>query len=253
MQVVILAGGFGTRLSEETKKIPKPMVRIAGIPILIHIICCYLKYDFCDFIICSGYKSKIIENYFKKKIRISKKYKSKNNIIIKNLLKKIKSIKIINTGLKTQTGARLKKISKYLNKIDNNFFFTYGDGLCDLDLKKLKKFHLKYNKLATITAVRPKPRYGKLKIRGNKVLEFSEKDPLKESWINGGFAIFNKYFFKYLSNKNSLVLEKEPLTKLAKDKNLIAFKHKGFWQPMDTLRDKNTLENLLLKSKAPWL
>lgn len=220
MKVVILAGGQGTRLAEYTKKIPKPMVKISKIPILEHIIKHYAKYGFKDFYIAAGYKQNIIKNYFQKK---------------KNRL----NINVIDTGQKTMTGGRLKRLKKYLEK--ETFLMTYGDGLADLNIKKLIKFHKKNQNIATLTAVRPPARFGAIKINGKKVSYFKEKSKLDEGWINGGFFVFEPKIFKYIKNDNTF-LEKEPLSKLGKLKQLNAFKHKGFWQCMDTIRDKEILE-----------
>jgi glucose-1-phosphate cytidylyltransferase len=227
MKVVILAGGYGTRLSEYTKKIPKPMVKILNIPILERIIKHYSNYKFREFIIAGGYKEKIIRDYFK------------------NRLKHL-DIKIINTGIKTMTGGRLKRLSNFLQ--DETFMMTYGDGLSDIDLKKLLKFHYKNKKKVTMTAVRPPARFGYLKLKGNEVKYFKEKSKTEEGWINGGFFVMEPNFLKYIK-KDSTYLEREPLENLAKKRGLAAFQHKGFWQCMDTLRDKNNLEKLLKKNK----
>ena len=221
MKVVILAGGLGTRISEYTKTIPKPMIPINSVPILIHLINHYRRYDFNEFYIAVGYKSKVIKEYFKK-----------------NKLKNCK-INIIDTGLKTMTGGRLKRLSKYLDK--DTFLMTYGDGLSNVNLKNLIKFHKKKNKLMTLTAVRPPARFGAIKIINNKVKYFKEKSSLDEGWINGGFFVVEPKFIKYIRNDKTY-LEKEPFEKMTKKKQLVAFKHKGFWQCMDTLRDKEILE-----------
>ena len=220
---VILAGGMGTRLSEYTKLIPKPMVKINNKPIIIYIIEYYLKYGVKNFIIASGYKSKILEKYF-------------NKIKNKNF-----NIKIVFTGLNTKTGLRIKKLQKYIN--GENFFLTYGDGLCSVNLNKLYNFHLKNKKIATMTAVHPPARFGEIYFKKNLIQKFEEKNQLNEGWINGGFFIFKKNFFKYLGNKN-IMLERDPIKKLVKKKQIVAFKHKGFWTCMDNLRDKINLENL---------
>ena len=229
MKVVILCGGLGSRLAEETKKIPKPMVKIGGKPILVHIITIYQKYGFNEFILASGYKSKVIEKYFNKK----------------------KNINVVNTGLNTLTGKRLYKLKNFFKK-DENFMLTYGDGLSSQNLTKLLKFHEKNKKIATVTAVRPPVRFGELKITNNNVTSFREKLQSRGSWINGGFFVFNYRIFNYINDKNSM-LEVEPINKLVKNKELNAFKHQGFWQCMDTLRDKNFLNNLLKRRKAPWI
>ena len=220
MKVVILAGGFGTRLSEYTKSIPKPMVKINGKPILVYIIEHYLKYGFNDFYIALGYKGNYIKNFFKKN-----KFNCKINLI--------------DTGLKTMTGGRLKRLKK---KIKNEtFLLTYGDGVSDVNLQKLVKFHKKKNKLITLTAVRPPARFGAIKIKGNKVKTFKEKSKLDEGWINGGFFVVEPKFLNFIKNDKTF-LEREPLEKASKKNQLLAFKHNGFWQCMDTKRDKDYLE-----------
>ncbi len=225
MKVVILAGGFGTRLSEYTKSIPKPLVSIAKEPMLIHIMRLYEKYGFKEFIIALGYKGSLIKKYFKKK---------KFNW----------NIKLVDTGLKTMTGGRIKRLKKYIG--NETFLLTYGDGLSDLNLHNLIKLHKKKKKIATLTAVRPPARFGAIKINGSQVNYFKEKSKLDEGWINGGFFVFEPEIFKYIKNDKTF-LEKEPMQKLSKKKQLIAFKHKGFWQCMDTLRDKKILEEKFKK------
>jgi glucose-1-phosphate cytidylyltransferase len=226
MKVVILAGGFGTRISEYTKTIPKPMIKINRIPILIHIINYYKKFDFNEFYIAIGYKSKIIKDYFKK-------YKIKNC-----------KINLIETGRNTMTGGRLKRLKKYLG--NDTFLMTYGDGLSNVNLKNLIKFHKKNRKIMTLTAVRPPARFGAIKIKNNKVKYFREKSNLDEGWINGGFFVIEPKIFKYIKDDKTY-LERSPLEKIAKQGKLTAFKHYGFWQCMDTLRDKEILEKKLKK------
>ena len=221
MKVVILAGGLGTRISEYTKIIPKPMIPINDVPILIHIINHYRKYNLNKFYIAVGYKSKIIKDYFKKK-----KFKDCK-------------INIIDTGLKTMTGGRLKRLSKYLGK--ETFLMTYGDGVSNINLKKLIKFHKRKKKIMTLTAVRPPARFGAIKITNNIVKYFKEKSNLDEGWINGGFFVIEPDLFKYIKNDKTY-LERGPLEKIASQGELVAFKHYGFWQCMDTLRDKEILE-----------
>lgn len=240
MHTVFLAGGMGTRLSEETHKIPKPMIKIGKYPILFHIMKHYSDFNFNKFIVCGGYKY----NYIKKKIFQNK-----------NLIKKKKfnwDVNIINTGLKTQTGARIKKIKKYL-KDEKLFFMTYGDGVANVNIKKILQFHKKHKKIATLTAVRPLPRFGNITLNKNKVSSFSEKDRLKEGWINGGFFVLNKEVFDYIDNRENCIFEREPLQNLSKNGQLMAYKHEGFWHPMDTLRDKNYLNQLCKKKKLNWL
>ena len=225
MKLVILAGGKGTRLSEYTKTIPKPMVSIKGKPLILYIINHYYKFGVREVIIATGYKHKIIKEYFKKKI-----------------IKKLK-IKVVNTGLNTLTGLRLKRLKKYFNK-NEIFYLTYGDGVSDINIKKLLKFHKKNKKIATLTAVHPPARFGELKLKKNKLVEFNEKPQLTDGWINGGFFVFNEKIFKYLTNKNSM-LEREFIQKLIKNNNLNAYKHESFWMCMDTSRDKQVLEKIL--------
>lgn len=228
MRVVILAGGLGTRISEYTKTIPKPMIKIKNKPILRIIIDHYMNYGFNDFYIALGYKGNVIRNYF-------------NNNRIKNC-----KINLINTGENTMTGGRIKRLKRFLK--DERFMLTYGDGVSNLNLKKLLNFHKKNKKLVTLTAVRPPARFGAIKIRGNRVNYFKEKSKLDEGWINGGFFVIEPEFLKYIKNDQTF-LEKEPLEKVAKKKQLMAFKHTDFWQCMDTKRDKENLEKIINKIK----
>ncbi len=229
MKVVILAGGKGTRLSEYTKKIPKPMVKIGGKPILSHIIDYYSLFGVDEFIIASGYKHSVIKNYYKNK----------------------KRIKVINTGVNSLTGKRIKLLEKFFKK-NEIFFLTYGDGLSNINLNKLLNFHIKNKKIFTLTAVHPPARFGELTIKNKNILKFQEKPQLVQGWINGGFFVVNSSIFKILSKKN-VMLEREPIQKLIKKKQLAAFKHEKFWYCMDNLRDKNVLEKLIKQKKAPWL
>lgn len=222
MKVVILAGGLGTRISEYTKTIPKPMIKIKKKPIICHIIDHYKKFGFEEFYIAAGYKSYVLKNYFKKK----KNFK----------------IKIIDTGKNTMTGGRLKRLKNYLK--DETFLMTYGDGVSNINLNKLIKYHRKTKKLVTLTAVRPPARFGALKIKNGRVLYFKEKSKLDESWINGGFFVMEPEFLKFIKNDQTY-LEREPLENICKKNQLAAFKHPGFWQCMDTKRDKDFLEKVL--------
>ena len=226
MKVVLLAGGFGTRLSEYTSSIPKPMIKIDGKPILLYIIKFYAKYGFRNFYIALGYKGEVIRKFFKKKIP--------------NL-----NINLIDTGKNTMTGGRLKRLEKYIG--NETFMMTYGDGLCNVNLNKLLKFHKKNKKMATVTAVRPPARFGAIKLKGQYVNYFKEKSSLDEGWINGGFFVIEPEFLKLIKNDNTY-LEREPLENISKRKQLVAFKHKGFWQCMDTKRDKDKLD-MILKSR----
>lgn len=224
MKVVILAGGRGSRLSEYTSSIPKPMVKIVGVPILKRIIGIYKNYGFKEFIVASGYKSEIIKSYFKKN----------------------KNIKVIFTGKNTMTGGRIKRLEKLLKK--ERFLLTYGDGLCDINIKKLIKFHKKNKNIVTLTAVRPPARFGGIKISRNKVKYFKEKSSLDEGWINGGFFVMEPKFLNFIKNDKTF-LEQEPFKILTKKNELLAFKHEGFWQCMDTLRDKKILEDKVKEKK----
>jgi glucose-1-phosphate cytidylyltransferase len=257
MYTVILCGGLGTRLSEETSQIPKPMVKIGNYPILFHIMRLYSKYKYKKFILSSGYKSEIIKNFFlnlnynlDKDLKIKYKNNFKEIFLKKNFLDW--DVNIFNTGLKSMTGARIKKLYKFLRK-EENFFMTYGDGLSDVNFKDLYKFHISHGKVATMTAVRPLPRFGKLEISKNNIVnKFREKDQLTEGWINGGFFVLNKKIFDYIEDSENCVFEKKPLTQLSKAQQLMAYKHEGFWQPMDTLRDKLYLEKLEKSNNRPW-
>ena len=236
MKLVILAGGLGTRLAEETDFVPKPMVLIGDKPILWHIIKYYSAFNFSEFIICGGYKIEIIKNFFKK-------LKSKTNELERSW-----KVKVINTGKNSNTGERLKKIKKY---IDGVFCLTYGDGLSNVNINTLVNFHKKNKAITTLTAVKPESRFGKIVFNGNKVSKFLEKDVLTENWINGGFFVCQKEVFKYLNKKNT-IFESDTLSLLAKKNKLAAYKHKDFWYCMDTLRDKRHLNNIWLCNKAPW-
>ena len=230
MKVVILAGGFGTRLSEYTYSIPKPMVKVGNKPILIHIMKHFAKYGFKDFCIALGYKGQFIKKYFK-----NNKFKNWN-------------IELVDTGKNTMTGGRLKRLKKIISS--KRFFLTYGDGVSDVNLKKLKSFHIKNKKMVTLTAVRPPARFGALKISGKKVKYFKEKSKMDEGWINGGFFIMEPEFINFIKNDKTF-LEKEPLEKVTKMNELLAYKHQGFWQCMDTKRDKDKLDLIFkLKSKT---
>ena len=230
MKVVLLAGGFGTRLSEYTKTIPKPMIDIGGKPMLLYIMEQYAKYGFKDFYIALGYRGELIKKFF------NKKFFDWN-------------INLIETGINTMTGGRLKRLKNYIGK--ETFMMTYGDGLSNVNLKKLLKFHKKNNKLVTLTAVRPPARFGVIKFKGHCVSYFKEKSKLDEGWINGGFFVMEPEFLKFIKNDNTY-LEREPLEKVTRKKQLVAFKHKGFWQCMDTKRDKDKLNEILNSKKIKF-
>ena len=227
MKVVILAGGLGTRISEYTKTIPKPMIPINGKPLIYYIMKHYAKYGFKDFYIALGYKGKIIKDYFNKNFFDWK-------------------INLIDTGLKTMTGGRLKRLTKLLG--NETFMVTYGDGLSNINLKKLLKFHKDNKKMVSMTAVRPPARFGAIKFKGNKVSYFKEKSKLDEGWINGGFFVMEPKFLKLIKNDKS-TLEREPLETISKREELLAFKHYDFWLCMDTMRDKINLEEMIKNKK----
>ena len=231
MKVVILAGGFGTRLSEYTDSIPKPMVPIGDKPIIEHIMNIYAGYGHKEFYIALGYKGEIIKQYFKN-------------------FKKDWTINLIDTGADTFTGGRLKRLENYLR--DETFLLTYGDGLSDVNIDELTKFHKTHNKIITITAVRPPARFGSLSLKGSNVLKFKEKTQIGESWINGGFFVVNPKFFNFLKDDKT-VLESLPLETVTNLKEIKAFKHEGFWQCMDHKLDKDLLEKMIKEKKAPWI
>jgi len=231
MKSVILAGGLGTRISEETDFKPKPMIEIGGKPILWHIMKIYSHYGINDFIICCGYKGEIIKEYFED-------FKSEPW-----------NVQTIDTGLETMTGGRIKRIE---NEIDDTFCMTYGDGVSDVNLNELISFHKKNQLVGTLTAIHPPERFGVLDLSENYVTAFHEKHRGDQSWINGGFFVFEKEIFDYIKNGDSTILERNPFETLAKERKLTAFKHKGFWHPMDTLRDKRHLEKLWTSGDALW-
>jgi len=229
MKAVILAGGMGSRISEETKTKPKPMIEIGGKPILWHIMKIYSFYGINDFIICCGYKGNKIKEYF-----------LQNNDSW--------NVSCVDTGLDTMTGGRLKKVEKL---IDDTFCFTYGDTLNNLDLKRLIKFHKEQNRFATVTACNPSEKYGILKIKEKQVVSFEEKPMMKETWVNGGFFVLEPNIFDYIKNEFT-VWEKEPMINLTKENQLNAFKHNGFYQHMDTIKEKNILNELWNEGNPKW-
>ena len=231
MKVVILAGGLGTRISEESHAQPKPMIKIGGMPVLLHIMKIYSYYKINEFIICLGYKGDVIKNFFS------------------NYDSTPWNVQLIDTGLDTMTGGRLKRIQKH---IDDTFCVTYGDGLSDININNLISFHKEKKSLVTLTAIHPPERFGVLSLSGDYVSEFHEKHRGESSWINGGFFVSEPEIFDYLQDGDMTILERVPLETLSKEGKLTAFKHNGFWFPMDTLRDKRYLENLWNTKKAPW-
>ena len=253
MKLVILAGGRGTRISEETLVKPKPLVEIGGLPIIWHIMKIYSYFGFNDFVICCGYKGYLIKEYFSN----YGLHTSDTTIDLKNKVIKVHKkttekwkVTLIDTGEETMTGGRILRIKDY---VGNNFCLTYGDGLANVNIKKLINYHKEKKKIGTVTVVQPTARFGRVELDKNSLVKkFLEKTQGDNSgWINGGFFVFNKKIFKYLKNDQT-VFEKDPLENLSKDKELSAFKHEGFWQPMDTLREKEYLEELWQSNKAPW-
>ena len=230
VKLVILAGGKGTRMEEATFLKPKPLIEIGGKPILWHIMKMYSAHNINDFVICLGYKGELIKEYFEK------------------LNSTLWNIQLIDTGEHTMTGGRIKRIQKYM---DDTFCLTYGDGLSDVDINSLISFHKEKKPTATLTAIHPLERFGVLNLSEDYVTEFHEKHVGESSWINGGFFVFEPEIFDYLQD-DSTILERTPLETLAKEQKLTAFKHDGFWYPMDTIRDKNHLEKLWASGKAPW-
>ncbi len=251
MKSVILAGGLGSRISEETHLKPKPMVEIGGMPILWHIMKIYGEYGINDFVICLGYKGYVIKeffaNYFLHMSDVTIDIKT-NKLEIHSVHSEPWKVTLVDTGESTMTGGRIKQIKKY---IDDTFCMTYGDGLANIDISKLIDFHKQTNSLATITAVQAPGRFGALNIDKGFVTNFQEKPTGDSGWINGGFFVLEPSIFDYLDNDNT-IFERSPLETLSSNHKLGAFKHHGFWQPMDTLRDKNHLEMLWNSNKAPW-
>lgn len=254
MKVVILCGGLGTRLSEETISKPKPMVEIGDHPILWHIMNIYANAGFNDFVLPLGYKGDVIKDYFLKFNAFNNDFKInlKNGAVeYQNGRNLDWNIQLVSTGLNSMTGGRIKRLQSVL-KNEDTFMVTYGDGLANINIKKLLEFHKSHGKVATVTAVHPPSRFGEIVLNGNSVKNFAEKPQTQEGWINGGFFVFSKKIFNYLEDDQT-VLEKQPLETLAKEGQLMAFTHSGFWQCMDTLRDKNYLTSIYNDQQAPWL
>lgn len=255
MKVVILAGGFGTRMSEETGFIPKPLVEIGGKPILWHIMKCYSYYGYNDFVICAGYKQQVVKqwfaDYFINSSDITFDYSDGKNInIVRESHVEPWKVTVVDTGLHTMTGGRIKRISKYVD--DEPFMMTYGDGVCDVDINALVDFHLSHGKLATLTAVLQDQSKGVINIGAdNAVKSFREKNLSDSPPINAGFMVLNPEIFDYIDG-DSTIFEREPLERLVREGQLMSYMHKGFWQCMDNLREKETLEKLLENNAAPW-
>jgi len=254
MKVVILAGGFGTRISEESHLKPKPMIEIGDKPILWHIMKIYSHYGYNDFIICCGYKGYVIKEYFADYYLhcsdVTFDFTDDNKMIIHNNVAEPWKVTIVDTGLQTHTGGRIKRIEKYVN--GESFMLTYGDGVSDVDISKLVKFHKDNNKIATLTAIQPGGRFGVLDIDDNNSIQnFAEKRKEDGGWINGGFMVLEPKIFDYIDG-DDVIFEAAPMEKLAKHDEINAYKHLGFWQCMDTQRDKALLDDLWRGDKALW-
>ncbi len=254
MKTVIFAGGFGTRISEESYLRPKPMIEIGGQPILWHIMKIYSHFGYNDFIICLGYKGYMIKEYFADYFLHTSDVTfdlAKNSMEVHRNYSEPWKVTLIDTGLNTMTGSRLKKVQPYVGK--EPFLLTYGDGVSDVNIKELVDFHHDHGKLATMTAIQPEGRFGILDFEGNRIKAFREKSPNDTGWINGGFMVFQPEIFNYIDpESNDITLEREPMETLAKENQLMAYKHSGFWQCMDTQRDKKKLEELWESGNAPW-
>ena len=255
MKVVLLAGGLGTRLSEETDLRPKPMVEIGARPILWHIMKIYSHYGFNDFIVCLGYKGYLIKeyftNYFLHQSDVTIDLFNNEMTIHKSFSENWK-ITLVDTGVNSMTGGRIKRVEKFVD--GKPFMLTYGDGVADIDIDKLLKFHKENKKIVTLTTVQPTGRFGILAIDGSNIVESFIEKPKGDgnNWINGGFFVCEPEAFKYIKNGDETIWEREPLESLAKEKNIAAYKHSGFWKPMDTLKDKNDLNDMWLSGEAPW-
>lgn len=253
MKVVVLAGGFGTRISEESHLKPKPMIEIGDMPILWHIMKSYSTYGYNDFVICCGYKAYVIKEYFADyylhRSDITFDFMDHNKMEIHDNFAEPWRVTLVDTGLNTMTGGRVKQIQKYIG--EEPFMLTYGDGVSDVDINKLVEFHKSHGKLATMTAVQPDGRFGVLDIKNNQISAFREKSKEDSGYINAGFMVLEPKIFDYIEDDNT-VFEREPLETVASEGQLMAFKHKGFWQCMDTQRDKQQLEELWASRQAPW-
>lgn len=254
MEVVILAGGLGTRLSEYTDKIPKPMVPIGGKPILWHIMQRYAHFGHKDFVIALGYKGELIKDYFLRFSQLNSDFTinlEDGNFKLLNASQTDWRVTLVDTGERTATGGRIKRLKEYIR--GNKFMMTYGDGVSDIDISKLVSFHEDCGKLATVTAVRPPTRFGELALKGDRVTEFAEKPQLDDGWISGGYFVLDRRVIDLISTEEEM-FERRPLEILAEKKELNAYRHKGYWQCMDTKRDLDTLEEIWNSgAKPPWL
>lgn len=253
MKVVILAGGLGTRISEESHLKPKPMIEIGDKPILWHIMKLYSAYGYNEFIICCGYKQYVIKEYFADyylhNCDVTFDFSAENKMIVHSNEAEPWKVTVIDTGLHTMTGGRIKRIRQHIG--DNPFMLTYGDGVADIDITQVLEFHKAHGKIGTMSAVRPEGRFGVLELEKNSVKSFREKDKNDGGWINCGFMVMEPTIFDYIEGDQT-TFEREPLERLAKEGQLECYKHKGFWQCMDTMRDKEKLESLWNSGCAPW-
>ena len=253
MKAVILAGGYGTRISEESQFKPKPMIEIGGMPILWHILKHYSHYGFHDFVICAGYKQQAIKewfaNYFINTCDVTFDLTQDNKVIVHNRRSEPWKVTVADTGLDTMTGGRIKRIKEHVG--NETFFMTYGDGVSDVDLRALLAFHRKHGRLATMTAIPPTNRFGIIDLDGDRVTAFREKSQADASWINGGYMALEPKVLDYIDG-DGVMFERQPMERLAADGEMMCFRHTGFWQCMDTLRDKEKLEKLWTDGRAPW-
>lgn len=253
MKIVLLAGGYGTRISEESLYRPKPMIEIGDMPILCHIMREYAAFGFNEFVICAGYKQHFIKeffsNYYLYNTDITFDFTDKNHRTIHNNFTEPWKVTVVDTGLNTMTGGRIKRIAHYVG--NETFMLTYGDGVCDVPIDKLLEFHRSHGKICTMTAVKPEGRFGILDLDGQQIKSFREKSKHDVGYINGGYMVLEPRIFDYIEG-DSTIFEREPLERIAEEGQLMAFKHDGFWQCMDTMRDKEKLENLWKTGKAPW-
>jgi len=253
MKAIILAGGFGSRLAEETVSRPKPMVEVGGRPILWHIMKIYAFHGVDEFIVALGYKGEVIKHYFLNFYAVNNDISidlATGDVTVHDGSKPHWKIHLVDTGLYTQTGGRLKRLQKWLDE-DEVFMFTYGDGVADLDIKALLEFHKSHGKLATVTTVRSPARFGRIVLEENQVVEFHEKPEISQGWISGGFFVLNSRVIDYIAGDET-VWEGDPVVRLARDGQLTGYRHYGFWSCMDTLKEKNVLEELWNSGKAPW-
>jgi len=254
MKVVILCGGRGTRLGRETDTKPKPMAEIGDKPILWHIMKHYASYGFKDFILCLGYRGEVIRRYFLDYLTANCDFTislADTRLEFHNRDRNLDwNVTLVDTGLDAMTGARVKRIERYIDS--ERFMLTYGDGVSDLNLHELLKFHEEHGAIGTVTGVQPRSRFGELKVHGNRITEFHEKVQFRTSYVNGGFFVFSRKFFDYLEDDDSCVLEKKPLEQLARDEQMMIYKHCGFWQCVDTIRDLELLNDLWTRNAAPW-